>query len=327
MSKTTHLPRRTVLKTACAAAAAIALPVRAQASFPSKPLKIIVGLPPGGSADAIARAYVKPLESSLKQSVIVENRPGGQFKISMQALTSAPADGHTLLYVYNGYAAVQATEKLFDVDSEAVPVTQIMTTPIVLMVRADSPHKTMRDLLEHARTHPGKLNYGTLGPAGLEHLKMVQIEKAAGIQATAVPYRGGPDMLKALLGGEIDFAPLAGIFAKTYAGSGKLRALAVLDATRWREFPDLPTLAEAGVRVSPLSYWGGFFVKAGTAPDIVQKLFREITAATMAPEVVEQFRSTAHYAALSASPDELRRLFRSDVAWMGETAKQLQTPK
>ena len=176
MSSPRPISRRTFAKSACSVAAAFALPARAQSDFPRGPLKIIVGLPPGGSADIIARTGAAVMEKSLKQQVVVENKPGGQFQISVQALLAAPADGHTLLYLYNGYASVNATLKLFDLDKQTIPVAQVASTPIVLLVRGDSPHKTAKDLWAWARANPGKLTYGTLGAGGVEHLKWTQVE-------------------------------------------------------------------------------------------------------------------------------------------------------
>ncbi|HPU52935.1 MAG TPA: tripartite tricarboxylate transporter substrate-binding protein, partial [Burkholderiaceae bacterium] len=160
MTQSKLITRRSFAKSAGAVAAALALPVRAQSEFPKGPLKLIVGLPPGGSADIIARTGAAVLEKSLKQPVVVENKPGGQFLISMQALQAAPADGHTMLYIYNGYASVNATLKLFDLEKQTIPVAQVASTPIVLLVRADSPHKTAKDMWAWARANPGKLSYG-----------------------------------------------------------------------------------------------------------------------------------------------------------------------
>lgn len=297
----------------------------AQSNFPHGPLRIVVGLPPGGSADVLARAIGVQLEASLKQPVIVDNRPGGLFKISMNGLTSAPADGHTLLYVYNGYPAVQVMEKAFNLQHETVPIMQVATTPIVLLVRADSPFKTLGEFIAHARTNPGKLNYSTLGPAGLEHLKMAQIFKAAGVQCTPVPYRGGPDMINALIGGEVQLAINASIFAKTFVPSGKARMLAVLGEQRWSDFPDVPTVRESGVAVAPIEYWGGLVAKAGTPPELVQRLQREVKTALGDPKLIERFEATAHRTTPNSTSEGFRDLLESDVRWMTTAAKEFGT--
>jgi tripartite-type tricarboxylate transporter receptor subunit TctC len=315
--------RRTFVKAASAAAAGLALPARAQSDWPRGPVKVIVGLPPGGAADIIARTIGQQMEKTIGQPVIIENRPGGQFVISVQALLNAPADGQTLLYLYNGYAAVNATLKLFDLEKQTLPVAQVASTPIVLLVRGDSPHKTARDLFAWARANPGRMNFGTVGAGGVEHLKWTQIENTMGYKGNAVTYKGGPDSMQALLGGEIDCLLTAGLFGKMYAPKGQARVLAVLEPTRWQDFPDVPTMAEAGVNVPPMTYWGGYVVKAGTPPAVLQRLFREITAAAVTPPVLERLAATGGMPVVSKSPDEFGRLLTSDVAWMTEAAKGL----
>lgn len=320
------LPTRRRLLAAAAGGAALGLaaaPARAQSDFPRGPLRIIVALPPGGAADVAARSIAQALEKSLKQSIVVENRPGGQFQIAMQALMTAPADGQTLLHVFNSFPSVHAVQKLFDLEKQVVPVAMTSITPIVGLVRGDSPHKSLRELFAWARANPGKLTYSTLGPGSVEHLKMAQVEKAAGFKGVAVPYRGGPDAVKGLIGGEIDFQFTAGIFAKQFAPTGQVRVLATLEPTRWRDFPEVPTLAEAGVDVPPMTYWGGFVVRAGTPADRVQRLFTELAAASVQPEVVERLAAAGGLPSVSKSPEEFRQLIASEVAWMGEAARGL----
>jgi tripartite-type tricarboxylate transporter receptor subunit TctC len=326
MSLLANFSRRQFVKATSLLAASVALPAAAQRGFPHGPLRIVVGLPPGGSADVLARAVGVQLEASLKQPVIVDNRPGGLFKISMNALVSAPADGHTLLYIYNGYPAVQVIEKVFNLQQETVPIMQVATTPIVLMVRADSPFKTLGDFIAHARAHPGKLNYSTLGPAGLEHLKMAQIFQAAGVQCVPVPYRGGPDIMNALLGGEVQLSINASIFAKTFASADKVRVLAVLGEKRWSDFPDVPTIREAGVAVQPIEYWGGLVARAGTPPEIIQRLQKEVSTALRAAKLIERFEATAHRATPGSSAEAFRDVLESDVRWMTAAAKEF-SPK
>lgn len=317
--------RRLVLRAGAAGAAAFALPAHAQqgGDYPKGPVRIIVALPPGGAADVATRALQAPLEQALRQSVIVENRPGGQFQVAMQALMAAPADGHTLLHVFNSFASVHAVQKLFDLEKQVMPVAQTATTPIVVLVRGNSPHRTMSELLQFGRANPGKLTYSTLGPGSVEHLKMAQIEQAAGFQGVAVPYRGGPDSLKALLGGDIDFQITAGIFAKQFAPSGQVRPLATLEPTRWADFPDVPTLAEVGVRVPPMTYWGGFVVRAGTPPAIVRRLHAELARAAVLPAVVERLAAAGGLPLTSESPEAFGKMISAEIAWMGAAAKAL----
>jgi tripartite-type tricarboxylate transporter receptor subunit TctC len=300
-----------------------ALPTRAQSSFPRGPIRVIVALPPGGAADSSARTMAAVLEKSLKQTVIVDNRPGGQFQIAMQALAAAPADGHTLLHVYNSFASVHAVQKLFDLERQVTPVSTFGITPIFLLVRGDSPHRSLKDLIGWARANPGGLTFSTVGPGSVEHLKMTQIEQSAGIRGVAVPYRGGPDQLKGLLGGEIDLMLSPAIFVKQFAPTGQVRALAILEPQRRSDFPGVPTTTEAGLAVSPMHYWGGDVVRAGTPTELVQRLHRELAAAAFDPAVVERSAANGGIPAASASPEEFRALLVSEIAWMGDAAKAL----
>ncbi len=315
--------RRHFVKAAGAALAAAAWPARAQTDFPKGPLKVIVGLPPGGAADIVARTIGAEMEKNLKQSVVTENRPGGQFVISMQALLSAPADGQTLLYVYNAYPAVHASLRLFDLEKQVTPVTAVAISPIMIYVRGNSPHKSLGDLLAWARANPGKLNFASIGVGTLEHLAMIRLENAAGFKGNPVIYKGGPDAIQGLIGGDIECMIGPGLFAKMYAAKQEVRALATLGETRWPDLSEVPTLAELGVKTPPLAYWGGYVVKAGTPPELVDRLFREISTAAVAPVVVQRHAATGGAAWVSKSPEEFRRLISSDIAWMTEAAKGL----
>ena len=139
-----------------------------------------------------------------------------------------------------------------------------------------------------------------------------------------MPYRGGPDAVKALLGGEITFMGLApAIFAKQFAPGGQVRVLATMGATRWKDMPDVPTLAESGVNITPASYWGGYVVRSGTAPDIVQRLYREVSVAALDQSVVDKIMASGQIAHVSKSPDDFRQFIASEIAWIGEAAKGL----
>jgi tripartite-type tricarboxylate transporter receptor subunit TctC len=322
------LNRRHFVKSTTAAAAAMVLPAaHAQSDFPRGPIKVIVGLPPGGAADIVARTIGTEMEKGLKQQVITENKPGGQFVISMQALQAAPADGHTLLYIYNAYSAVHASQRLFDMEKQVIPVTEVAQTPIVIFVRGASPHKSTGDLIDWAKANPGKLNFASLGVGTFEHLLWMRIEAAGGFKGNAVQFRGGPDSIQALIAGDIDCMVGPGLFAKMYAAKQEVRPLAVLGATRWPDLPDIPTAAEVGLKVPPVTYYGGYVVKAGTPPEIVQRLFREISTAAAAPAVAQRHAATGAAVSISKSPEEFRSQLGAEIAWMSELGKGLNLGK
>lgn len=319
--------RRQAIKTGASILGGVAFPVlpafSQSANFPKGPVKFILPVAAGGAADVSTRPLALELEKSLKQSVIVDNKPGGLFQIGMQTLLQAPADGHSLIYLFNSMASVQAVHKRFDLNRQLIPITQTTLMPMVMLAPSNSRFKNLSDMLAYGRANPGKLSYASLGPGSMEHLKAVQVERAAGVQAENVPYKSGPDMIKALMGGEVDFVLTAASFAYTFAPKGQVRVFAVFDTKRMREMPDVPTIAEAGVNVPPLNFWGGYGVHADTPPAVVQRLFDELSTAATSSFVRERMAQIGITPVTSKSVQDFRKLIADDVAWMTDIAKDL----
>ncbi len=322
--KTQLICRRLALSLAGASLLVAALPALAQADYPNRPIRIVIPLPAGGAADVGVRTMALELEKSLKQPIVVENKPGGMFMLGLQAVLSAPADGYTVIQLNQGMVGVQVVQKKFDLNKQLLPLTIAGDTPMVLMVGPQSPYKTMKDLVAFGRANPGKLNYATPGQGAIEHLKIAQMEKAAGFTGVNVPYKGGPDMVKAVMGGEVDFTVAPAIFGMQYAPKGQVKVLAVIDQARLKEFPDVPTIVEAGVNVSPLRIWSGFAVHPDTPPAIVQRLQREFAAAAVSAPVVEKLTPFGMTLKSSKTSEEFRQQIASDVVWMTEAAKDLK---
>lgn len=295
----------------------------AQNDFPRGPLKIIVPLPAGGAVDVSVRAMAAEMEKLLKQTVVVDNRPGGVFQIAVQALLAAPADGHTLIHLNSGMVAAQVVQKRYDLNRQLTPVTLSGESQMVMLVGPKSPHKTLKDLVEFARANPGKVTYSMPGPGSGEHLKVAQMEKAGGFSVLAVPYKGGPDMVKAVIGGEVDFTVTAAIFAAQFAPKGLVRVLATLDPARLKDFPDAATLAESGLDVAPMRFWGGYAVHADTPATLVKRLNDVLSQATLAPALVERLAPFGMVLQPSKSPEDFRRLIAADAAWMADAGKGL----
>jgi len=321
-----HPTRRSLLTQATALSAAMALPAMAQqgTGFPKGTVRIIIPLSAGGAADAQTRPLAVELQNALKETVIVDNKPGGLFMIGLQSLLQAPADGHTLLYLYNSVASVQAVHKKFEINRQLIPVTQTTAMPMVLLVPGTSRFKTLAEMVDYGRAHPGTLNYGTLGVGSTEHLKAVQLERAAGITAMNVPFRAGPEMVRGLIGSEIDFVLTASTFAHTFAPKGQVRVLAVIDSERMKEMPDVPTIAQAGVNIPPLVFWSGYAVRADTPAAIVQRLHAELIAAATSATVQNALSPMGITAATSRSPQDFRKLISDEVAWMSEISRDMQ---
>lgn len=307
-------------------ASALVLPTfgaLAQSDYPSKPIKFIIPLPAGGAADVGVRAMGQELEKSIKQSVVVDNKPGGLFQIGMQALLSAPADGYTVLAVNAGMVGVQVVNKRYDLNKQTMPLLTSGEAPMVLMVGAKTPFKTLQELIDYAKANPGKLNYATPGLGSIEHLKNEQIAKVAGFKATNVAYKGGPDMVKAVVGGEVDYTIAPAVLAAQFAPKGLVRVLAAIDSERIKAFADVPTLIEVGIKVSPMRLWGGYVVHPDTPAAIAQRLSRELVTALSAPAYVEKMAQFGLVTNISKSPEDFRKLIDADAAWMTEAAKDL----
>ena len=322
-----RIARRTLIKAGAAAAAAAALPSLAQSAWPKGTVRFIVPLAAGGIADITTRALAAELEKQIGQTVIVENRPGGLFTIGMQAIQAAPADGNTLIYLFNSIATVQAVHKKFDLNAQLIPVSQATVIPIVLLVPGNSPFRTLQDLVTYGRANPGKLNYSSLGPGSMEHLKSVQLERAAGFKANNISYKSGPDMVKDLIGGQVDFTITVSSFGSMYAPTGQVRVLGVFDDHRMKSMPDVPTIVEGGVKADPLTFWGGYAVKAGTPAPIVQRLHQELVKAALAKPVVDRLTPISVGAIASREPEDFRRLINADISWMAELAKTMDLSK
>jgi tripartite-type tricarboxylate transporter receptor subunit TctC len=273
--------------------------------------------------DVSVRAGVPALERLLGQTVVVDNRAGGQFQLALQAMALAPADGNTLLHLSAGMVAVQAVQGQYDLLADLMPITAVGDTSMVLMVGPRSPHKTLAELVAHGRASPGALTHATSGQGSLEHLKIAQIEKVAGFQGLSVPFRGGPDMVKALIGGEVDFTIVATAFAAQFAPRGLVRVLAALDERRLPELPEVPTVREAGVNVPPLRVWGGYAVRAGTPAAVLQRLHGALVAAAREPEVAARVAPLGMTVFTSPAPADFSALIAADLAWMKTDRKSV----
>jgi tripartite-type tricarboxylate transporter receptor subunit TctC len=267
-----NVPRALARLAVVAAAAAIGLvatvPARAQ-DYPARPVTLIMPFPPGGIVDIMARGFAQPLGQRLGQPVLVVNRPGAGLVIGMNAVAQAPADGYTLIYTPVTPITIQPNrpKKPPYTRDQFIPLCQVYESLFFVAVGPKSPFQSLAALLAHAKANPGKVRYGTPGVGSSPHLAGAELFQKAGVQVTDVPYAGEVQGIPHLLSGELD----AGIITTAGVVSGKLRPLAVYAAERYKAFPDVPTVTEAGLPVIPSGY-GGLFVRADTPPAIVAKL-------------------------------------------------------
>jgi tripartite-type tricarboxylate transporter receptor subunit TctC len=279
----------------CAAAAALAGPHAALAqSWPSQPLKWVVGFPPGGSGDIVARIMAAWLAERLGQPVVIENKPGASTNISIQAVANAPADGNTLLFIAASAALnVSLFDDLpFNLQRDIVPVSAIIDFPLVMLANPSLPAKTVPELIAYAKANPGKINIGSFGTGSTSHVAGELFKMTAGIEMTHVPYRGGAPMMTDLIGGQIQVAFDVLTGALSHIKSGDIRALAMAGAKRYEELPDVPTIGET-MPLFVANSWCGVGVPHGTSPEIVARLNREINAGLRDPAVKKRLDALA----------------------------------
>lgn len=281
--KHARISRRHILATAAAATLASALPMGAwaQSDYPTKPIKLIVAFPPGGTSDVMGRMVAEPLAKVLGQPVVVENIGGAGGVVGTERGAKAPADGYTIIQSGVGQNAVAHgldPNLKYDSVKDFIHISHVHSGPNVLVVNANQPYKTLADLVKAAKANPGKLDYGYTHAAS-GHMAMELFKQTAGIFMTGIPYRGGGPMMTALLGNEIPMMFINQDVALPHIKAGKLRPLAVSSLQRNSLYPDVPTVAESGYPGFEALSWSGMSVAAGTPAPIVAKLeaaFKEV---------------------------------------------------
>ena len=319
----THRPkndRRQLLGAGLALAGLAAvptLPARAQTpAWPAaKPIRLIVNFPAGGSPDAVARAVAAPLSQALGQQIVVDNRGGAGGIIGADAVAKSPADGYTILLSSGSAAAIVPllnNKMPYDAAKDLIPVAAGARLELFLVARADAPYKTYAEFVAHAKRNPGRLSYGSPGNGTSPHIAGEMLKAQAGIFTVHIPYRGSAAVLQDLLAGSLDYTFDPGI-AFSHVRAGRLRLLAVGSAKRSRLFPDTPTLIEQGLAGFDAGTTHGFWAPAGTPPEIVDRLNREINRTLAMPAVVEVIRGLGAEPQ-PITPREFGEVIRSDMA-------------
>lgn len=282
-------------------------------TYPSRPVRIVISFPAGGSTDLLARVLAERLATRLPQPVVVDNRPGGNSVIAAEFVAKSPPDGHTL------FMAIDATISLnpllyaklsYDPERDFTPISHIASQPYFIVASAKAPARTFPELMAFAKGNPGKLSYGT--SALLQMLIGEKLKMDQSVQMLYVPFRGSPPMLQALLANEIDFAITAVMPYATYVKDGKLFGIATSGARRENNLPSTPTMRELGFTDMEFGNWNGLYAPAGTPEPIVQRLNADVRAVLADPTTIERLNNAGIYPSAS-SPEELRALLRRDV--------------
>ena len=310
---------------AALAAATLSPSAYAQAAWPTKPVSLVVGFAPGGSADILARVIGQKLAASLGQPVVIENRPGAGATIATAYVAAAPADGHTLLFVTSGHAGSGAlyTSLRYDPVKAFAPIVKVGATPVVVVVPAAQPQRNLGELLAAARKEPGKLNYAAGGGgATTTALAAEFLKKDVGVDMVQVPYRGSGPALTALLSGEVQVGFEIPSSALPHIQSGKLRPLAVTSTTRSSVLPDVPTVAEQGVKGFDVVGWFGMLAPAATPAPVIARLNKEINAILQQPDVRERMAGLGLEVG-GGTPEDFQKLLASDTQRYGDAIRTL----
>jgi len=306
-----------------ACAAAVPGAALAQA-FPAKPITIIVPFPPGGVTDPVARQVAQRVAENVKQPVIVENKPGASGIIASEYVKRQPADGYTVLFGFTGSHAVNPTlySKLpYDPQKDFQPVTLIINTPHILVVPADSPAKSVADLVALAKSKPGGLTFASQGIGAGGHLLGEMFKAQTKANMSHVPYKGSAPALTDMLAGRVDVFFDAMVTSLPYVRDGKLRALAIANKTRSKLLPDVPTMAEAGFPGVEMDQWFGMMVPAGTPPPVVQKLNQEFVKAVRSPDI-EKSLTERGLDVVTNTPEQFAAVIKADTATLGKVVKE-----
>ena len=290
--------------------------VAAAQAWPTKPVRLIIGFPPGGGADGVARPVADALSKELGQPVIVDNRPGAGTTIAATAAATAAPDGYTLfMHTPSIYGSLQAIYKDYRFQAkDFTPITRWTTGPLVVAVPGTLAVKTLPELIAMARAQPGKLNYASSGVGGGTHLPALLFVNAARLDMVHVPYKGGAPALQGVATGETQVTFATPPSALPLVKAGKLKLIAVTTAQRSSLFPDLPTVAESGVPGYEYPFSFGLFGPAGLPEPIVARLFEASRKVLSDPELVKRIEASGNEATPSASVAEFREWAARDGA-------------
>ena len=322
---------RRLLGSLCTISAAvlIAAPVHAQ-HYPSRTVRIIVGFAAGGSTDAIARLYAQRLPEVLKAPVIVDNKPGAGQMVAINAVRVAPPDGYTL-YLGTGSALSQGPGVRKDLPYDPLKdfslIALVATVPGVIVVSADLPVRSVRDLVTYAQANPAQLNYGSSGIGSASHLQTEYLSSLTAMKITHIPLKADADIMRELSAGRVHMgiSPLQG--AIPFISSGRVRAVAVTGSRRLQGLPDVPSLSEAGFKglegIDPYTYYG-LVGPAGLPPAVVAKVNEAVNAVSKMPKAVEQLQAQQFAQPIIGSPESFQRYIRDDIAKWSAVGKLIK---
>lgn len=292
-------------------------------SYPVKPIRMVVGFPPGGGPDVTGRVIAQKLSETLGQSMVVENRPGASGFIAIERVATSPADGYTLLMMSSNDTALPAlrTKLPYDLERDLAPVSLVTIGPMLLVIRPSLPAQNVKELIALARAQPGKLKFGSGGAGGTVHLTAELFNSMAKVNIVHVPYKGSADIVVAIASGQIDMSFPSITVAQPLVDVGKLRALAVTSAKRMSSVPSIPTLDESGLPGYDRSAWYGVAAPAGVPKAIIARLNSEIGKAVNTAEMKESFNKQG-LEVQTDTPEQYAAFIHSEIV---QNAKLVQS--
>jgi tripartite-type tricarboxylate transporter receptor subunit TctC len=296
------------------------------AQYPNKPIRFIVGFPPGGSADPTTRIVGAALQEQLGQPIVVENRPGADSAIAAEQVSKMAADGYTLMFASNSaMTAAVALRKnpTYDPLKDFTPISMVGRATVFFYVHPSVPARTMKEFVDHAKANPGKLNYGTGNPLSI--LYNQQLINASGISMLHVPYKGEGPLNPDIIAGRVHSAFLSTGTAVSNAKDGRLRPLAVLLERRSPLLPEVPTIGEAGVPEVTVRQWAGVYGPPSMPKEIVARLNREVNVLLKRPDVIEKLQSYG-YSPEGSTPERLLEVNRADLELWRKLVKEAGIP-
>jgi len=292
-------------------------------NYPNRLIKLMHGFPPGGNVDVLARVMADEMSKGFGQPIVIEAKPGVVGSLAAETVVRSPADGYTLLFLPSAHtvtAAIYKSIKYNAVDDFAW-ISTVSFYPFVLCVPKDSKFRTVGDLLQYARTNPGRLTYGSTGAGSIHHMTVELLANTTKTKYVNVPYRGEAQILTGMLSGDVNFGMSTVTVAAPHIASGAVRALAVTSKNRWKDLPDVPTLEEAGVPNYEVISWSGFAAPPGTPQAVIDRIHAEIQRSIKVPGVKERLASLGGDVR-GTTPAEMRALVARQVALWAKLAKE-----
>jgi tripartite-type tricarboxylate transporter receptor subunit TctC len=283
--------------------------------YPSSPMRIVVPFPPGGGTDILSRLLAQKLNEAFGQPVVVENRAGAGGTVGSAVVAKAPADGHTMLIVPAGYAAYSSLYKQlsFDPARDLAPVSRLAAGPLTLVVHPSLPARSVKELIALAKKQPGDINFGSPGAGTLPHLSAELFASLSGIKMVHIPYRGAGAAVTDVLAGRVPVYFMNILQSLPLIQAGKLRALGVTTPERTPIAPEIPSIAESGLRGFDMTNWYGLMVPAGTPREVIGKLNAEVTRILRLPELKEQL-AKGGMTMVASTPEQFREFLERETA-------------